>query len=117
MTVTWSILTSRVCTNGVVVIPLGKPCSQDRQRFFRALELTRPITPSLNDCAFTNENVLTFNLLGEPGKQFDIEFSTNLVQWMPQVTFTATNPLTPVVLMQSNILEKCFFRAVQLPQA
>ena len=96
-------------------MPLGSIDPARKQQFFRAVELNRPISTRLMDAVLPTADTFAFRLLGEPMKQFEIQTSTNSIQWLVATNITATNPLILLTLPVETNISKRFFRARELP--
>jgi len=76
-----------------------------------ALALILIAAPTLTEPAVLPDGSVQFNLSGTAGLSYTVQASTNLVDWVPVLSFVSTNGTTPVVDPAATNFNSRFYRA------
>jgi hypothetical protein len=77
-----------------------------------ALALILAAAPTLTEPAVLPDGSVQFHLSGIAGLSYTVQASTNLMAWVPILSFVSTNGTTPVVDSAATNLKYRFYRAL-----
>jgi hypothetical protein len=90
----WTALTNFVATNLLMQL-VDRDAANFPRRFYRAAEYRVPASSAMP--AWHSDHTFSFTILGQAGRSYQVQASTNLVSWSPIGTVFLTNNAATIV--------------------
>lgn len=105
--VNWQPLTYLLATN-LLTLLVDADAPNFPRRFYRAVE--HSTTPSMTSPVLLQTNGFSFIVTGDMGRNYQVQASTNLLQWLPIQHVLLTNGTTPIVDENAGRYPMRFYR-------
>ncbi|MCX7722708.1 MAG: FG-GAP-like repeat-containing protein, partial [Verrucomicrobiae bacterium] len=105
----WRPLTNFICTN-LPMVCVDPEAYASSHRFYRAAGLR--VVPAFEPGLSKDEMGFSFILRGEPGRNYRIQASTNLIDWITILHVLQTNTLIRVMDADAALFSHRFYRIV-----